>query len=140
MKIKYANMIFLLILFLSSLSNILASESKLEDKKAIAINESFNISKEDLPKIKKEALLGSSEAAFKLFNYYELYLYDVEQMMYWLTIAAENGHVYAQYHLAFFLNKISTPESKFRAKFWAKKAQKNGVKEAKELLQELEKE
>jgi TPR repeat protein len=104
----------------------------------ICINESFVIDKKNIHKLELEALKGSPKIAFKLYQYYDFIELDHTIGFYWLNIAAENGHPIAQYNLATELFEGSDLKNKTRAQFWAKMAAQNGVREAIELLKELE--
>ena len=109
-----------------------------DDNKPINPSSVFIIEKSDLPKLEKEALLGSSEAAFKLYQFYGFYILDYNKSLYWVQIAAENGHVIGQHNLAYLLYNTSDINNKLRAKYWAKKSALNGNKEADEFLKEME--
>jgi len=100
-------------------------------------SDTFNIEQSELPKLEKEALLGSPEAAFKLYQYYSFSKLDNEKSIYWITIASENGHDIAQHTLAYMLMNDSENNNRIRAKFWAKKSANNGNKDALELLKEI---
>ncbi|HOS41718.1 MAG TPA: hypothetical protein PLG31_18460 [Spirochaetota bacterium] len=99
----------------------------------------FDIKKPELPVLEKEALLGSPDAAFKLFQYYNFTVSENEKTMYWLTIAAENGNSVGQHNLAYKMYmKNENPNNKLRAIYWAKKSISNGNQKARLLLAEIE--
>lgn len=110
-----------------------------QKNKPILPSDSFYIEKSELPKLEKEALLGSPNAAFKLFQYYEFYKSNNDKSLYWVTISAENGHVIGQHNLAYtlFMNNQDVNDI-LRARFWAKKAVSGGNEEALDLLKEIE--
>ena len=95
------------------------------------------ISREQFPKLEKEALLGVPESAFRLSLFFESVRLDMKEALYWLTIAAENGHAVAQYNLAVFLLEDRDTRSRQRARFWLKQASKQGHTKATELLKEV---
>jgi len=118
---------------------IMSCKDDKQNNKPVLPCASFYIEKSELPKLEKEALLGSPEPAFKLFQYYEFYIFNNDKSLYWVTISAENGHVIGQHNLAYtlFMNNHDINDI-LRARFWAKKAVSGGNKEALELLKEIE--
>ena len=124
---------FLIIIFLL-VANMYCTNNK---NLPISSNECFQIKKSKIDKYKKDALLGSEEAAFKLFEFYEFYKNDSEKSFYWVRIAAENGHAISQHYYSYFLLKKGTKEFRLRAIYWAKKSYENGNKDALDLLNEI---
>ena len=114
-----------------------ADNSKQNDK-PIAGNQAFMIAKADLPKFKTEALEGSPDAAFKLYQFYEFVQLDAKESLYWITISAENGHPIGQHNLAYMLMDDPDLNSRLRARYWAKQSVRNGNKDALELLKEID--
>jgi TPR repeat protein len=127
-----------MIIFISGELIMSCKDDKQKNEPILPVN-SFHIDKSELPKLEKEALLGSPEAAFKLFQYYEYYMIDNKQSLYWVTISAENGHVIGQHNLAYMLyvNNNGVKDI-LRSHFWVKKSFSAGNKEALELLKEIE--
>lgn len=82
-----------------------------------------------LPKLEREALMGSGDAALKLAGYYQYVVNDPNQALYWYTISAENGSLSGMYNLAFMLNAYTDPKNHgsknfVRARFWLNKIRK----------------
>jgi TPR repeat protein len=101
--------------------------------------QSFYLSQDDIKQLSLQGEKGDGTAAFRLFQYYELYLEDGKQSFYWLKKAAENGHVIAQYNLGLeFLNNQQRKD-RTQALYWLRKAAQSGNADAKEIIQKLEK-
>lgn len=85
------------------------------------------------------ALRGSPGAAFRLFLCYEKYEYkkDHSKSLYWVRIAAQNGHPQGEYNYGLKLKDDPDPKNRLRAGFWLQRAAKQGVKEAEALLKEI---
>lgn len=94
----------------------------------------FRIENSDISRIEKEALSGSSDAAFKLYQYYEFWVEDDEKSTYWLKIAAEYNHPIAQYNLAYSLINDPNPNNRLQGLFLANKLVQKGHKDAIELI------
>lgn len=106
-------------------------------KKPLSGNESFDIKNSELSKIKREAYNGAADAAFRLYQYYDFVRLDYKEGMYWLTVAAENGHPVAQYNLARRLLDDQDKLKKQRARFWLKKLAEKGDHDAVEMLKKI---
>lgn len=135
---KTSILLRLLILVLLAGGLFMKCKDDEQKNKPILPSASFNIKKSELPKLEKEALLGSPDAAFRIYQFYEMYLFDRNKGFYWLTIAAENGHPIGQYNLASDLLEEENSTNQLRARFWLKKAALAGDKEAVNLLKKIE--
>jgi TPR repeat protein len=100
----------------------------------------YHIPAEERPTVEQQALDGSAEAAYRLF-----FSLDVEQnarleeKLFWVTIAAENGSVGAQHMLGRYLALTSKdPRLRRRARFWFKRAAESGDPYALDELKEIE--
>lgn len=102
-------------------------------------NEVFWLSEEERTKCIQQAEKGDAEAAFRLNNYYLFIKDDFKQAFKWLKVAAEHGHVTAQYNLGFEYLYVPSNlgiKNKEKALFWFNKAALQGHKAAKERLEE----
>jgi hypothetical protein len=71
----------------------------------------------------RQALAGDEGSAFKLSLYYALMSPpDLVERQRWLTIAAENGNLYAMGSLASLLEKSGGDQNCLRAKYWQERA------------------
>jgi len=126
------------ILFIASL---IVSCSKSDKPRDISPSQVFLLTDEEIVKLEKEALKGSGDSAFELWKHYGVDRGDSDadskKSIYWLKIAAKNGHVIAQYNLA-YISFYESPQNISDAKYWAKKAALQGDKDAVVLLKEIE--
>jgi len=127
-----------LITYVIFIASLIVSCGKCEHKE-ISPSQIFLLSDEEIVKLEKSSLKGSGEAAFKLWKHYGVDRgdSDADKSNYWLKIAARNGHVIAQYNLAFSLF-YEEPQNIPEAKYWARKAALQGDKDAVELLKDIE--
>lgn len=102
--------------------------------KAMMGNQMFVIKESDLPRMEKDALAGSGETAFHLWQFYELVKLDYKEALYWATISAENGYPSGEYTLGFILRNDPNARSKERALYWLRKCARRGDKQAIDLL------
>ena len=103
--------------------------------------EGLQLSDDELLKKQKDALDGSPAAGYDLLEYYIVYIRDHDQAMYWAQIAAENGEANNEFDYASYLSDDKgNLMSLIRARFWAKRALKNGHPIAKSLLSDIDKE
>lgn len=137
-------------LLIMSLQPVMADK---EPKPTIG-NQNFAIPESELPSLEREALRGSPDAAFRLHLYYELIHTDFQRSMYWVTIAAENGHAIGQYNLASFLlddqraelihesDRQHRVQARERARYWLDQAlagaRKKRDKELQQTIQNLQ--
>jgi TPR repeat protein len=80
----------------------------------------------DIPKLEKEALLGSAVAAHKLATYFGVILLNNKQAIYWTQIRMENGDRDARYDLGAFLSSEHDKASRIRARYWLEAVSKDG--------------
>jgi len=112
-------------------------------------NINFSISKAELPGLRDAALRGSPQAAFRLYQFFDMVVLDYKEAAYWASIAAENGHSIGQYALADILlddTRVkflygSDPAGKERAReraiFWLERAASQGNERASERLKRI---
>jgi TPR repeat protein len=97
---------------------------------------------QEIPKLQKEALQGSSEAAHRLATYYETIKLQLDEAIYWNQIRVENGDTDARYDLGACLIAMSDPASRIRGRYWLMQLQSNGppklVKAAGSMLESLD--
>jgi hypothetical protein len=91
----------------------------------------------ELPKLEREALKGSPDAAFRLYRYHQSVRLDFKEGLFWAQIAAENGHPVGQYNLGFLWRNDPDPRNRLRARFWLERAAEKGDSLAVDLLREL---
>ena len=118
----------------------IASRTVAEDQKVKYSSPwmSYILSDSDLKIAKGKALKGDAEAAFQVYQHYSDGKFDSIAACPWIQIAANKGHVTAQYNLGYLYMHWDIIENKQLARFWLKEAEKNGLSEATELLKELE--
>jgi TPR repeat protein len=91
----------------------------------------------ELAATERAALDGSADDALRLYFHHEFRAVDSYggvESLFWLTVAAENGSVNAQYLLGRTLLGNSDPKLRRRARFWLRRAADAGLAHAKELL------
>jgi TPR repeat protein len=101
-------------------------------------NRDLEIPQNELPEQEDEALNGSSEAALRLSQFYDMVKMDSKKGTYWAQIQAENGSADGQYNYGFHLYNDPDPNSRLRARYWLGLAAKNGQPLATSLLQEMD--
>jgi TPR repeat protein len=103
-------------------------------------NSGFEIPEADQPKLEKMARSGDQDAALRLAAYYT-WSFGAEsgrvRKFYWLQIAAENGSPMGEYNLGFALSLGGPSQDLTRARFWLKKAHRDGVSPAASVLHDL---
>ncbi len=92
------------------------------NNKGVSINQSLDLLPAQEADLAKRANSGDSDAAFKLYKFYDLVQLDREKGIYWLTKAAEEGHVGAQYNLGYLYIYDERYKDLEKAKYWLKKA------------------
>lgn len=90
------------------------------------VNE-WKMSEKTLSKFKRAAMLGSPEAAFRLYEYFSSPDSEPKEGLFWATIAAQNGHQGAPAIIGKLMLKSSNPQDRERAQFWLRKASTIGV-------------
>ena len=118
---------------------------KCDTTESIVLIDDFKISENEIIKLKKDALGGEPEAAFKLYQFYEIFNYDKKKAEYWARIAAENNNIKGQYSYAICLlsdkysdmDSLEIDQRKQRAIFWLKKAANNNFELAREVLENI---
>ncbi len=104
------------------------------------MNAQFLLSKSEEKKLISKAKKGDSEAALKLYLYYEAGQFDQLEAFFWLRTAAGLKNPKAEYSLALYYAE-DRPINIFHlssAKMWLARAQKDGSPEAEKKLKELE--
>lgn len=113
------------------------------------LSDVFKITEIERLKLEEKALLGSPDAAFKVFQHYDGYEGNASESLFWVQIAAENGNVHGQYTYGYILSyDILSQKPDYtqqeimrrlkRAQFWLEKAEKGGIAEATGILHEIE--
>jgi uncharacterized protein len=91
------------------------------------------LGKKEVDELTKKALSGDKDAAYKVYDYYHSVERNYDKWIYWLEVAAKNGHAEAQYiHGARLINA-----DKKKALYWLKKAADQGHEGARITLKEL---
>lgn len=80
---------------------------------------------DEYAEVERQALAGSSEAAFRLARQYESTARYVEAI-FWGSIAAENGSQVGAYNLGYTLAGSPDPKQRIRARFWLRRAAEGG--------------
>lgn len=101
-----------------------------------SLRDSYKLSKNELSDLSQKAYAGNSEAAFKIALYYCMFGSRDEEV-YWLRLAANNGHVSAQYNLAFILDRTNKKENYQETLYWYKKSAESGDEYAQLALAEI---
>lgn len=94
-------------------------EMYLESETKIA---QIDLSKNSLPQIKRAAMLGSPLAAYKIFKYLTEVHAEQKDIMFWLRIAAQNGHPNAIKLLGARMSKSKNERDRLRSQFWLRKS------------------
>ena len=102
-----------------------ASAAPVGDGGPIAGVQDLGVATKDIPDLRSQALLGSGDAAFRLYRYYDFVVLDQKQAEYWLAIAAENGNALAQFNYSYKLAKNTNADDQLRAIYWAELVVKN---------------
>jgi TPR repeat protein len=97
----------------------------------------YSLTDNEVQRLADEALGGTAEGAFRLYLFFELVKGDHLEALFWLQIAAENGHPIGQYNFGGMLRKDPDPRNRQRARFWFERAAENGVSGASERLKEI---
>ena len=120
-----------------------ASQTPIREGVPIMANQKYVLDAADIPRLREDALKGSGEEALRLAMFFDLVAIDLDQGLYWKTIAVENGSVLAMYNLAQTLRSKADPESKVRARYWFERVVKVGQQplagEAEQRLKDMEK-
>jgi hypothetical protein len=99
----------------------------------------YHIPAAERPAVEQQALDGSADAAFRLYLNLDLEDAKLEEKIFWVTIAAENGSVGAQHMLGRYLARTSKdPRLRLRARYWFKRAADGGDDGALSELREIE--
>jgi len=105
----------------------------------VRLGSGYHLTETEVKVLQDEALRGSPEPAFRLHLYYELDREDRAESLFWLRIAAENGHPGGQYSLGVRLSEDRDPRNRQRAIFWLERAAANGEELGVDLLNRLKK-
>ena len=99
------------------------SKMRIEPEKEIS---TWVVTKKTLPKFKRAAMLGSSEAAYKLYEHFRFSNPRQKESFFWATVAAQNGHPKAPSVVGKIMLKSENPLDRERAQFWLGKASASG--------------
>lgn len=100
-------------------------------------NASYIIPADDLPKMRKEALLGSADSAQRLHKFFDFVVLDHSQALYWLQISAENGGAISQYNWGKELINRGDEQNRLRGIYWLRLAAGQGDEVAREWLRKF---
>lgn len=101
------------------------------------VSHSYQLNLDDATKadLEKKASNGDPDAAFKMSNYYMLYLHDEKTGMYWLRKSASLGLTKAKYNLGILLyTNYDDPSGRDEGITWLKAAASDGDKQAIDFL------
>ncbi|MHC1725684.1 MAG: tetratricopeptide repeat protein [Syntrophobacteraceae bacterium] len=97
---------------------------QIQTNDALAIRiEGGLVPKAEIPVLSSKALKGSPEAAYTLASEYRFQLRLHSEAVYWEEIGAENGDLFAQLNLGYYMNGGFRGErNRHRGRFWLSKA------------------
>jgi len=131
--------IILVILVLLTNNLVCISSTGEEDIVAVTGSEKYYLTTKEKEDLLIKARMGDGNAAFKLANYYEFIDSNRSEALIWLEKAAKNGHIVAQYNLAYFLSLSPDKKENEQAIYWFTQAANSGdVKAMVRLAQEYE--
>ena len=122
------------VIFWASLVPLIVSCQKKDTLVSGAID--FNLSNEEINKYKILASSGNTEAANRLFRYYNIVALNYPEAIKWLTVAAENGDPLSQYNLGNLYSVPPLSDNKV-AIFWLEKSKLNGFPDAAKVLKRI---
>lgn len=126
--IKWVLLFFLLIIIFAGCSRTVFI--------SMSTREYYDLSGKEMAELIQKANDGDGEACFKLSKYYKFANKNEEQMLRWLTRAAELGHVIAQYNLGYYYIFGSVTDHQ-QAIFWLRKSADKGDIDSYLLLAEI---
>jgi TPR repeat protein len=129
-KIRFSFVAGIMVLALTACSTV---------EKIRPIDESLQLSDQQVTTLAKQAKYGDGNAAYRLYLYYSIIKLDEASAMNWAAISATNGNITAQYTMGMFYSGEINPKliDNNNALFWFKKAASNGDTNALLRLQEL---
>lgn len=95
----------------------------------------WKLSNKTLSKFKRAAMLGSPQAAYRMYQHYSSLTSEPKEGLFWAIIAAQNGHPNAPLAVGKLMLKSSNQRDHVRAQFWLRKAAATGDNEAAKLLE-----
>jgi TPR repeat protein len=101
-------------------------------------NRTFDLQPSEEKALVQSANAGDAEAAHRLFLYHSFSTHDSESAKVWLQKSAELGHPLAEYELGASLVRSGKSGDLENGVQWLRKASTVGVKEAAELLREID--
>jgi TPR repeat protein len=106
-------------------------------KSAASDNEikQWRLSSRTIEKFKRAAMRGSPNAAYRLYQYYNLPVSDLKEGMFWAIIAAQNEHPKASLVVGKLMLKSNNQRERSRAQFWLRKSAALGDEETTKLLE-----
>jgi len=96
-------------------------------RESINMNHIFMLSPEEKALLEKKANADDAQAAFRLYQYYSLGGVHEKIGMQWLRIAANKGHVMAQYNLGNQLTQSADPQEESEGLKWLQLTEKHGL-------------
>jgi len=100
-------------------------------------NESALLTPDERQRLEIEAARGGADAAFKLYEYFEYGVADKISAVKWLRVAAEKGHVVAQFNLGYLLAQGEKAAELKEAKKWLLLAEAGRFQRATAALKDL---
>jgi TPR repeat protein len=106
----------------------------------IALNADYMLSNEEITNLTKQAILGDGDAAYRLYNFYDMVHYDRDAALRWLEVAAKSGNTVAQYNMGMDYDGEIYPDLTDikRAEYWFQRAATGGDANAARKLRELQ--
>lgn len=105
-------------------------------------NYSIFLNQSQRTSLSTQASLGNGDAAYKLFEFYFFNDGDKDSALHWLSVAATNGNISAEYGLGMYYSGeiYHDPVDIKNAKYWFSQASANGDTNAVSKLRKLESE
>ena len=110
---------------------------KSKEPKVIAANSYFYLTEEEIEDYENKVEQGDAVAAKKLGDYYDMYLYDIENAMRYYKKGADFGNVTCQYNYAYDLLAIKDDSRFDEAIIYLKLAASGGNQYATRRLEKL---
>ena len=112
---------------LNAATNAVISGSLKMDDEWIWGKDIFMLSPKEKALLEKKVNEGDAQAAFKLYEYYYHGGVNKKIGMQWLRVAANKGHVIAQYSLGTILTQSTDPKEKSEGLKWLQLTEKHGM-------------
>jgi TPR repeat protein len=100
-----------------------------ESRDIIHLCQSQLIPDNEMLQKERDALNGDPDVAFRLVRHYGFGSYNVQELLKWLTVGAENGHLESIYGLTILVNHETDYRLRVRGIFWLYQLAKRGYRE-----------